>query len=391
MSREDEFGNQPAWVATLTLPLAMLLVRTAVMEQPLFRVQALVSYTAVDRPTILAELVGLVGAALIAVVAGPHLTALLATGTFALAWAMLSFFPVEPIQVFVLPALGMAASVGVLGSMGASSGGGAPGLRYALFFSGWVSWLLAPYVVVALEATLELSTLVAPSLVASGLAFLALVVLFVPTLSWWFGKRHPRPAAADATYRVSGIAGVAFAGLLAVYAVDRMRWVHLLGADPDLGMLGTLSSVLHIGSAVVTAALLGVVSVLLQLLKRPARMGILAGAGCLLLTLSGVWAWTSKGEYLIWISLLAGIGQALLLPWIWARSTSDAHWRATTALGAVALFAPHGVQAMSATWSITAMIVMVFAAIPVGALGMLGDDWVFGDVPGSTLLRRGRR
>lgn len=390
MRHDDEFGNRPAWVGLFTLPAVLLLVRTSVLHLPVFLDRSLVSVTAVDSPTLVPELIGLVGAAMIAAAVGPHLVGVLATGLLALVWMGAHFVDAPWMAGSLLPTLGMASSVSVLGALAVSAGGGAPGIRYGGFFLAWSAWLTAPYLARGFLLTLETSPIISPVFAAGGLALLATVLLLIPTLSWWFEKRHPRPAAVDATYRVSGIAAVAFAGLVAVHAMDRMRWVHL-DALPDPTAFGPLPSLLHSGSAALTALLLAAASVLLQLTRRPARLGVLSGGGCLLLTLAAVWAWTSKGDNLVLVSLLTGIGHALVIPWIWARATTDASWRASTALAAVAVFAPHSVSAMGPTWSITAMIVMVFAAIPASALGQLGDDWVFGDVPGSAAGRRGRR
>ena len=62
MRHDDEFGNRPAWVGLFTLPAVLLLVRTSVLHLPVFLDRSLVSVTAVDSPTLVPELIGLVGA-----------------------------------------------------------------------------------------------------------------------------------------------------------------------------------------------------------------------------------------------------------------------------------------------------------------------------------------
>ncbi|MCB9671004.1 MAG: hypothetical protein H6734_16100 [Alphaproteobacteria bacterium] len=392
-AHDDTFGKRPAWVALLTLPTVLLLLSMAQQLVPPHLGAPPMSFTAmglgpVPEP-IWAELAGIVGAALCAVVVGPHLTAVGALLTLACTFVATNFLPMPFLMDALLPLVANASMVGVVASMGASSGGGAPGLRYAVFMAGWAAWVAAPFVAQLLVTTL--AGAIPFGVLGSGLATAAGILMMVPTLSWWFTKKHPRPAAADATYRVAGTAGVAFAILIAVYAVDLLRVGHLPGYAGYTGFYGSLPTLLHAGAAISTASALALLAVVLQVVRSPSRLGVLAGAGCLLVSLAGVWAWSARGEWLALISPLAGMGQAMVLPWVWARATSDAHWRATGALAAVVLFAPHTVEAMGTLLPIACMMTLALAAIPVGALGWFGDDWVYGDVPGSELQRRGRR
>lgn len=391
MSRDDAFGNRPAWVAFFTLPAIVTLLSVARNLFGYRGMEGLLGFAALPAvpDPLYAELLGLVGAAAVAFVVGPHLTLVGALALSVLFWVG---FPMLGVSwdhwgaLFTTTTLETASLVAAIGAMGASTGGGAPGLRYATASFAWAGWVLAPVLALLIHTYLGgFGTFIAPGLLA-----FALMLSVLPATFWWVSSRHPRPAAADATFRVAGVTGVAFALVGAVWAVDTMR-INALALDIDnFTLLGPPGYMAHAAAAIGTACLLGVVALVLQVMGKPARMGILTGGGCLLVALAGLGVLNADVPWLIPIGLLAGIGHATLLPWTWARSTSDVHWRFATGFGGVVLFAPHTVDSMTPLWAAIAMSALALAAVAVGALGWFGDDWIYGDIPGSSLDRRGR-
>lgn len=387
MSRDDAYGNRPAWIATLTGPMLLLLF---CMHRQLWGpgvAESLAGFTAlplVPEP-ILAELTGLLAGAILAAVVGPHLA-------FAAALALFAVLPIAlhsggmagPASDWFFTALYSHGLATGLASIGVSTGGGAPGLRYASMFFAWAGWLAAP------QLTRLLVSVPYASQLSSGVMVLAALVAFLVGVLWWTTKRHPRPAAADATFRVAGITGLAVAIIAAVHAADALRSVPIAMHEQTL-FVGPTAYLTHLGAATTAAVGLGLLAVLLQVLGSPSRLGLFTGAGCLLASLAALWSWTAEGEGLWAIGLVAGVSHAMLLPWVWARATSDVHWRIATAFAGIVLFAPHLVDEMTTLWAVAALTTLAFAAIPVGSLGWFGDDWVYGDVPGSSLERRGRR
>ncbi len=362
MSRTSDFGNRPAWAGFLLLPPALFLTRLAV------------DLHAAGSPAVVAG--GALCGGLAALAVGPHFSALGAIFGLALGHLLTLLVDAPWPSSIVVPLFGWASFAGLLGSMGVSAGGGAPGLRYATSFSAFAAWVLVPPLVVPLGELLQ------GHVGAGGIALsiAAGAPVLVAGLVWWITKRHPRPATADSTQRVAPMLLIAVLVLMAIYGSDVLR-----GA-------GGHSPWFYRGAAWATASVVALLALVLQLVRSPCRMGALAGVGCMLASLAEVWAWSSKSVPSIGIDVLAGIAHGLVIPWAWARATSDTHWRLAALFGVAVLLVPLTPPLMGPLLPVALVMALAIGAIPIGALSWYADDWIYGDVPGSDPSSwRGRR
>lgn len=320
---------------------------------------------------------GLVLGGLAAIAVGPHV--MIAVGLSMLSLGGAGSMVMPGVVSYGLTALGAGiTSVSVLAAAGVSSGGGAPGLRYAT--------------VVAIYAAANAAAILAPWLaepfpwvpVAASCAPLA--ILPVPLLTWWLAKRRPRVPDEGATGRVAVIGGLLFVLLLSAHATWVLADPLYAGLPPGWQMMVNPAAVL------VTAfvAILGLLA--LELAKLPARFGVMAGAGALFLSVGATLSWSmGAGAPALALLALMGMAEVFIYPWAYARMVSDTHWRLAGVFALLALLPAQMVSGVGENVGVLAAMVVSVLAIPIAALGWMADTWVFGDEPGPIERRRGRR
>jgi hypothetical protein len=373
-----------AWVAFLTLPAMAFGARFAwysarASAVPSFIDQgfsngAVVQALSIARWSLVG---GLLIAGLVALLAGPHLT--LGFG-LVLTLAGSCWMTIDPGTLPLwLTAMGTGVTgASVIASAGVSTGGGAPGLRYAA--------------VVAMYAAANAAGGSAPLLVEQApwagpiVAGMALCALPVPLLTWWFAKRRPRVPDPGSTARTALVGAGIFVFLLAVqasYVLQEPLWASLpLGWQQSVNPVAVLLT-----ATVVILALL-----VLQIASLPSRFGVMAGAGALLLSVTCTLSWSmGAGAPALAMLALAGVSEVFVYPWALARATSDVHWRLATLFAAIVMLPPYLLDGTSTVVAVLAAMIVSVLAIPVGGVGWVADSWIFGDEPGPVERRRGHR
>lgn len=363
--KQPEHGTTPAWIAFVTLPVAMLaygfLTRTD---------QSLRSATVFSDPAVL-QVVGYLFTSVVAVVVGPHLATIGALLTCLVAYALYAAVGFGwGAELHVVAHAGVL--LGIIASAGVSTTGATPGLRYA--------------VMIACYAAANVVFFVPPDLTHPLLGYALPLGLagwmLVPTLSWWVIRNHPAAPREGATQRSAIVAASIGMILFCSAASSVLFWREVPTAAIQLTDYANAGAVLLLGLPL-TLLFLG-----LEVTHRPARLGLGAGAGALLISLGAVFAWTLDFLPAPLMGAVIGFGEILLLPWAYARATSDAHWRAAGLL-AVFVLAPRLIEAIdSPLVPVGGALLLAIAAIPIGMLGWVGDEWVYGEVPGSEKARR---
>lgn len=360
---EVKHGLKPAWAALMLLPVAMFL------HQSLIRLDQTLPTDQLSLDLEVLQLIGLAVAALASVVVGPHLTALLATALGIAALLGMLFQVPGATELQLMAHKGIL--LGIVASAGVSSSGAAPGLRYAI--------MLAAYTAANVALLLP-----QPQILQVGFGLLlvplALGVSLLPaTVSWWMVRDHPATGRTGATQR-SAIVAAAIALILAATATGTHLFWGALSAT-ELPELTNAAAVVALGIPT-TLLFVG-----LQFGNRQARLGLAAGVGAMLISLIVVFDWSTLFLPTWLTAAVIGFGEVLLIPWAWARATSDAHWRAAGPLAVLVLAPPLATAIPGALVPITGAMILALAAIPIGMLGWVADEWVFGEVPGSEHAR----
>jgi len=379
---KEEFSAWTTWVAFFTLPLVAFGELAAYRAIRAVAIETLGAAgpdgMAALEVSLYYQFGGMLAAALAIAVFGPHLVA---GGALALllgggAW-LLSDPGAVPFWVAMV-GHGMA-WVSILAAMGASATGGTPGLRYAIVFGFYAMSNL----------THTLAPLVPDDYRWTGLAACGagLALLPIPTLTWWFAKKQPRPPEEGATTRVMGAALLVFVLLLSAKAVWALLNPIRIPADPDstMGMIQLVANPI----TVITTSLLTIpVLLVLQLLKKPAAIGALSGVGALLMSTAAVLTW-SMGDATpaVLMLIMVGLGEVFIYPWAYGRMVSDCHWRVTGLLAMFAMLPQLLVRNPVELTAVGAAMILALLAIPIGALGWFADEWVFGDDLGPPVPR----
>lgn len=371
----------PAWAAFLFLPLVAFAERIAYNQSvshlfDLFVNIGLSEAGAIMRrgPTI--EMAGMGAAAVATLVIGPHLVTGLSLSTVVAA-ATLLVGAEMPIAHDLLVFGHGAASVGLIATVGSSAGGATPALRHGTMFATYAA------IVLGTELAPHANVLTSWSGITAGA--LGLAALLVPTATWWFNNRPLRQPTEGVTWRALASAALLFCLLLSTIAAFSL--LDPLLARAQSGWRALLDPSIQVAVAVLLACGLAVA----QLLKIPGRVGMLAGIGAMLIALAATltWSWGDAAPGMLFLGMSA-IGEVCVLPWAWSRATSDAHWR-TTGLLAFIVLLPYSLSGqVNMLTAISASMVLAVAAIPIGGLGWIADEWVFGDTLGLT-DPRGRR
>ncbi len=360
----DEFGTLVPWIAFFTLPLVVFGERAAYVMN-----RAAGAGFGPDRMTF-GQMAGMAFAAVVVLVFGPHLVTGFGLSLVIAGTAGVVYLGNEWAHLAAMIGHG-ATLVGVLAAMGVSATGGTPGLRYAMVFGLYAMSNLAYALIPLLPADLPWA----------GIAFasVSLLILPVPTLSWWFVKKRPRPPDEGATWRVAGATLLLVVLLLSARAVWALLTPIRTPADPasTYGIVQSLSNPV----TVITVTLLTIpVLLALQAFKKPARVGVLSGVGALLMSLAAVLTWSmGDGAPAILMLVVVAIGEVFIYPWAYARMVSDAHWRLTGLLAFAAMVPRLLVQNPETLTAVGAAMVLALLAIPIGALGWFADEWIFGD------------
>ncbi|MCB9679053.1 MAG: hypothetical protein H6737_28385 [Alphaproteobacteria bacterium] len=387
MSRDEvKYSARTSWVAFFTLPLVVFGERAAYTANRAVARDMVATLGDSVRVAVAqaayAQFAGMFLAALATLVFGPHLVlggalVMVVAGS---GWLM-SDPSVWPLW-FVMVGHGMSL-VAVLAAMGASGSGGVPGLRYAMVFGLYAMSNLAYMVVPLIPAAYPWAGL--------ALCAVGLLLLPIPLLTWWFSKKQPRPPDEGATFRVAGAALLLFVLLLSAKAVWALLDPIRVPADPTSTM-GLVHQVAN-PVTVITVTLLTIpVLLVLQFLKQPARVGVLSGAGALLMSTAAVLTWSMGPDTpAIVMLVIVAIGEVFIYPWAYARMVSDAHWRFTGFLALCAMLPRLLVTDPQVLTAVGAAMVLALLAIPIGALGWFADEWIFGDELGPEPNRHGRR
>lgn len=385
MSRHDpEPSVWIGWVAFLTLPLMVFLTRMGWYGMRVSWAPAWVANGAtvddlgqameVGRWVIVG---GMIAGGLAGLVVGPHLVAGVGVAVLAAGCAWVVADP-GALSFWLASAGAGLTWVSLLAASGVSTGGGAPGLRYGT--------VVAIYG--ASNAAGTLAPLIAPEIpwLPSASAAAALMVLPAPLLTWWIAKRRPRVPDEGATGRVAVIGGLIFVLLLSAQAT--MSLLEPL----NLQLSGDWAYAVNPAVVMVTALVTVLAMLALQVARLPSRLGVMAGAGALILSVCGTLAWSmGPGAPALTLLALVGIAEVLLYPWAFARMTSDTHWRLATVFAAFAMLPPYVMQGSGTIVAVVAAMVVSVMAIPIAGLGWMADQWIFGDEPGPIERRRGHR
>lgn len=364
MSKPPEHGTAPAWIALVTLPIAMF--GYGFLTRIDHGMRAMASLT---DPAIL-QVLGFLLTAMVAVVVGPHLATIGALVGSLLGYALVTAGFTYGGDLHVVSHAG--ALLGIVASAGVSTTGATPGLRYAVMIAAYAA---ANVVFLIPETPL-------PASVGFAVPVALAAWMLVPTLSWWVIRKHPMAPREGATQRSAIVAAAIGLILFASAAASVLFWREVPDAELPLTDLANAGAVLLLG---VPLTLLFLV---LEATHRPARLGLGAGAGALLISLGAVFAWTTDFLPSPLMGAVIGFGEVLLLPWAYARATSDAHWRVAGLL-AVFVLAPRLIEAIPGPLvPVSGALLLAIAAIPIGMLGWVGDEWVFGEEPGSEKARR---
>ncbi|MEZ4315860.1 MAG: hypothetical protein R3F61_00075 [Myxococcota bacterium] len=385
MSSEQEYSAWTSWVAFFTLPLVVFGERAAyTVNRSIARELVATFGDQVSRGVMqssYAQFAGMFVAALAIVAVGPHLV----TGGGLLLVLAGSVWLMSDPTVFGLwlAMLGHGmALVGALAAMGASGSGGVPGLRYAIVFGLYAMSNLAYMVMPLVPVEYTWS--------GAALCGMGLAVLPAPLLTWWFAKKNPRPPDEGATFRVAGAALLLFVLLLSAKAVWALLDAIRTPADPT-STWGIVHQVANPVTVITVSALTIPVLIALQFMKQPARVGVLSGAGALIMSTAAVLTWSMGADTpAILMLVLVGIGEVFIYPWAYARMVSDCHWRLTGVLALFAMLPRLLVTDPQVLTAVGAAMVLALLAIPIGALGWFADEWIFGDDLGPE-TRRGRR
>jgi hypothetical protein len=190
---------------------------------------------------------------------------------------------------------------------------------------------------------------------------------------------------------VAGAALLLFVLLLSAKAVWALLDPIRSPADPT-STLGLIHQVANPVTVITVSALTVPMLLVLQFMKQPARVGILSGAGALLMSTAAVLTWSMGAETpAILMLVLVGIGEVFIYPWAYARMVSDAHWRFTGVLALFAMLPRLLVTDPQTLTAVGAAMVLALLAIPIGALGWFADEWIFGDDLGPEISRGRRR
>lgn len=368
----------PVWMALLALPLVMFAERVAFHQASghlfnLFTNTDLRDASGILEQAPTVEIAGMAIAALAVLVVGPHLTAGISLGAV-IGGAALMVGAEVPLAHHLLVFGHGAATVAVVATAGASAGGATPALRYAILFATYAALL------VGTETAPHTSLVTEWSGVTVGAV--GLITLLVPTLAWWLNRRPMRQPTEGATGRT-------FLATLGLFCVLLCAEAAFSLLDPAFAATqsGWQAMVYPATQIVVALGLAGVLAIA-QFAKSTARMGTLGGAGAMMIALAATmgWAWSDAAPALLLVGV-ASIGEVFLVPWAWARATSDAHWRVTGLL-AFLVCLPYALsQEVDMLVAVGAAMTLSVAAIPIGALGWMADEWIFGDVLGPTDAR----
>jgi hypothetical protein len=359
-----EYSALVPWIAFFTLPLVVFGERAAYVLN-----RAAGAGFGPDR-MIYGQMAGMAFASVLVVLFGPHLITGLGLALVIGGTAGLVYLGSEWAHLGAMIGHG-ATLVGVLAAMGVSATGGTPGLRYAMVFGLYAMSNLAYALVPLLPDGFPWAGI--------AMASVGLLILPVPTVSWWFVKKRPRPPDEGATWRVAGATLLLVVLLLSARAVWALLTPIRTPADPTstYGILHSISNPV----TVITVTLLTIpVLLVLQALKKPARVGVLSGVGALIMSLAAVLTWSmGDGTPAILMLVLVACGEVFIYPWAYARMVSDAHWRLTGMLAFAAMVPRLLVQNPETLTAVGAAMVLALLAIPIGALGWFADEWIFGD------------
>ena len=364
MKTAPEHGLLPSWGALVLLPAVVFLTRLAIETMGAAAVPTLAD------PAFF-QLGGLLSVAILSVVIGPHLATTLPLIAMVMGMTMV-FVDVEfGAEVVAFGERGVL--LGVLASAGASATGAAPGLRYAIFVA----------IYVAINAAVLIGGYVQiPLGLAITFPFAATILMGLCQGTWWGIKNHPARGPAGVTERTAMVAGVLAVIVATTFAATQLLW-NTVGADQRAtSETANIVAVIGLGIPVIVV-LLG-----LQAFNRPARLGVAAGAGALVISMTAVLGWSTQAVPVYIAAFLLGLGEVLLVPWAYARATSDAYWRACGPLVILVLAPQLGLGDAPPLVPVAGALLLAIAAIPIGMLGWLGDEWILGEEPGSEKARR---
>lgn len=365
MNGRVQHGLVPSWIALVLLPAVVFLDRISA------NIMGDAVTPSLADPLVF-ELAGLLSVALVSVLTGPHLASFLALFATTLGMGMFAAgFETGAAELVLFGGRGL--MLGVLASAGASNTGAAPGLRYATFVA----------IYVAANAALLVNPYgMAPLVFMPAIPVVTMLTMLVCTVSWWSIQNHPARGGGGVTERTALIAGVLAVIVATTVAATQLLWNTVGRAQLGSSETANILAVVGLGIPVILVLLV------LQALNRPARLGVAAGVGAMIISLTAVLGWSTQAVPVFIAAFLLGLGEVLLFPWAYARATSDAYWRACGPLAVLVLAPQLALGEAPALVPVAGALLLAIAAIPIGMLGWLGDEWVLAEEPGSEKARR---